>query len=66
MKNLNRDTLDKVIANGFSNKSFQKDYVFYMHILAQCKIILTEDIDVAGVNFQITKYNLFINPNTFD
>jgi len=66
MKKYDRNVLDTVIANGFSNKSFQKDYVFYMHILAQCRIILTEEVDIAAVSFTITKYNLFINPINFD
>jgi len=60
----NRDFLDKAIANGFSNKKYN-EYIFYMHILAQCKIVITEDIETAGVNFKFSKWCLYVNPNFF-
>ena len=63
---MTRDLLDETFANMFSNISYQKDYVFYAHIIAQCKIVLSKEVDIAGVSFNISKYILYINPDNFD
>ena len=60
-----RECIDSTFANMFSSPAYREDYVFYAHILAQCKVIMTSDVDLAGVNFTINKYNLFINPERF-
>ena len=61
-----RDIIDETIANGFSNKKYRAQYEFYFHILAQCKVIISTDIETAGVRFANTKYILMINPEFFD
>ena len=66
MKNFTREIINETIANGFSSPTYKGEYEFYFHILAQCKVILADDIDIAGVNFQDTKYCLYINPENFN
>ena len=61
-----RDIIDETIANGFSNKKYRAQYEFYFHILAQCKVVISTDIETAGVRFANTKYILMINPEFFD
>ena len=65
MKKENRDFVDIIIANGFSNEKFNS-YIYYMNIIAQCKIIVTKDIETAGVNFKGTSYVFYINPDFFE
>jgi predicted metal-dependent peptidase len=60
-----RLSIDETFANMFSSPAYREDYVFYAHILAQCKVVMTKDVPLAGVNFTINRYNLFINPDTF-
>lgn len=61
-----RDIFDETTANGFSSASYKGEYEFWFHVLAQCKVILTDEIDLAAVNFKSTKYCLYINPDNFD
>jgi len=61
-----RDIIDSTIANAFSNQKYSPQYEFYFHILAQCKVVLTDAIELAAVNFIGTTYYLYINPETFD
>ena len=61
-----REVIDETLVNGFSNIDYMGNYCFYFHILAQCKIVLTDKVNIAAVNFKDTKYNLFINPDNFD
>jgi len=61
-----RDMFEEAVANGFSNPLYKGEYEFYFHVLAQCKVSMTSDIELAGVNFQGTKYCLYINPENFD
>jgi predicted metal-dependent peptidase len=61
-----RNIIDETIANGFSNSKYKPQYEFYFHVLAQCKVVLTNDIEIAGVNFKGTTYYLYINPETFN
>jgi len=61
-----RESFDETIANMFSNYDYNKDYLFYAHIIAQCRVQITENVETAGVNFKGTKYNLYINPNFFE
>lgn len=43
-----------------------KKYLFYVHILTQCKVIFDETLPaIAGVSFANFKYNLYINPIMF-
>jgi predicted metal-dependent peptidase len=65
-KKWSRAIIDETIANGFSSPLYKGEYEFWFHVLAQCKVILTDDVDLAGVNFKSTKYCLYINPEKFD
>jgi len=65
-KDFTREIIDITIANGFSNPLHKGEYEFWFHVLAQCKVILTDEVDLAGVNFKSTKYCLYINPDNFD
>jgi len=65
-KDFTREIIDITVANGFSNPLYKGEYEFYFHVLAQCKVSMTSDIELAGVNFQGTKYCLYINPENFD
>jgi predicted metal-dependent peptidase len=57
-----REKFDETIANCFSNPKYV-DYLFYAHIIGQCKIIFDTSIQApAGVNFMYDHYNLYINP----
>jgi predicted metal-dependent peptidase len=66
MSKPSKEIFDITIANMFSNPDFS-NYVFYAHILAQCKIKLDEEMPApAGVSFNINHYTLWINPKMFD
>jgi predicted metal-dependent peptidase len=62
----NRKQLDITFANMFSNEEYRRHYVFYAHVLAQCKIVLDDSVPVAGVAFVVNKYVLCINPEGFN
>lgn len=54
----------EAVANIASSASpFNNEYIFYMHLLAKCKVVLREDLPAAaGVAFNITHYILYLNP----
>lgn len=60
-----RKAFDEAIANmSMRTSPFFTDYVFYMHLLAQCKVVFTSQVGaVAGVGFKNDHYTLYINPN---
>lgn len=58
---------EQTIANMFSNPAYANSYLFYAHMLAQCRVVFDDTIQApAGVNFMHDHYNLFINPTGFD
>lgn len=58
-----RTAFDEAIANLFSNPKYNKDYLFYAHIIGQCQIHFDPTLQApAGVNFTYDHYNLYINP----
>lgn len=61
---VNRSAFDEAIANmSMQTSPYFQEYVFYMHLLAQCKITFTEQLPaVAGVTFLNDHYILYINP----
>jgi len=63
---MKRKAFDEAIANMFSNYKYSEDYLFYAHIIAQCRIIITTDVPTAGINFKGCHYNLYINPDFFN
>ena len=65
-KPLSRDKLDIALASMFSHDDYQKDYVFYGHMIGQCSIILERMEAPAAVSFHLDHYRLHINPEKFD
>lgn len=58
-----RSGFENAVANMFSNRVYANNYLFYAHILAQCKVIFDKEMEApAGVNFMHDHYNLYINP----
>lgn len=58
---------EQTIANMFSNPTYANSYLFYAHMLAQCRVIFDDTMQApAGVNFMHDHYNLYINPTGFD
>jgi predicted metal-dependent peptidase len=43
-----------------------KNYIFYAYMVGQCKVIFSKEIDTAGVRFNNTHYELYINPDFFE
>jgi predicted metal-dependent peptidase len=62
MRNELKELIDETFQNGFININY-KDYIFYFHILAQCKVIYDNSIlpAPAGVSFRDLKYYLHIS-----
>jgi predicted metal-dependent peptidase len=62
MKNELKELIDETFQNGFINVNY-KEYIFYFHILAQCKVIHDNSIlpAPAGVSFRDLKYYLHIS-----
>ena len=62
---VNREAFDEAIANMAMEASpFYKDYVFYMHLLSQCRVVFDEALPApAGVSFNTSYYTLYINPS---
>jgi len=54
-----RDIFDETTANGFSSASYKGEYEFWFHVLAQCKVILTNEVDLA-LRVQNTVYILIL------
>ena len=65
-KPLSRDKLDIALASMFSHDDYQKDYVFYGHMIGQCSIVLERMEAPAAVSFHLDHYRLHINPEKFD
>lgn len=60
---IDRSAFDEAVANmSMQTSPFFKEYVFYMHLLAQCKVVFTEKMQAAaGVGFKNDNYTLYIN-----
>lgn len=58
-----RKAFDEAIANmSMATSPYFRDYVFYMHLLAQCKVVFTQSLKAAaGVGFKNDTYVLLIN-----
>ncbi len=61
---IDRSAFDEAIAAmAVMTSEFHKDYVFYLHILAQCRVTFDEKMQAAaGVAFHHDHYTLYINP----
>ena len=63
-KRQDRHYFEETISKMFGRNS---NFVFYAHVLAQCKVHIERTLPApAAVNFENTRYNLFINPLLFD
>jgi len=62
---IDRSAFDEAIANmTMVTSPFYREYVFYMHLLSQCKIVFTASLQAAaGVTFKNDRYILYINPS---
>ena len=62
METINRSAFDEAIANAFSNTKYASNYLFYAHLLGQCRVVFDPTLPApAGVNFMHDHFNLFIN-----
>jgi predicted metal-dependent peptidase len=63
-----RAGFEEAIANmSISSSPFFNDYVFYMHLVAQCRLVFDDTMQyAAAVNFVNNSYNLFICPSMFN
>ena len=59
-----RSAFDEAITNmAVKSTPFHKDYVYYLHMLAQCKVVFSESMPAAaGVSFNKDHYILYLNP----
>jgi len=65
-KKLDREPLDSALVNCATSAKYQKNALFYFHILSQMNIVLDPNLPApAGVNFTHTHFNLYINPEEF-
>ena len=56
-----------IVAMATIGSEFAADYVFYLHMVSQCRIKFDPDMKApAAVNFEYDHYNLFINPTRWD
>ena len=60
---VDRKAFDEAIANMTMQASpYYKEYVFYMHLLSQCRVVFTNTLKApAGVGFDKDHYTLYIN-----
>ena len=59
-----RSGFDEAVANLFSNPKYAPNYLFYGHMIGQCRVVFDTDMKApAGVNFMHDHFNLYINPN---
>lgn len=59
-----RSGFDEAVANLFSNIKYAPNYLFYGHMVAQCRVVFDTTMKApAGVNFMHDHFNLYINPN---
>ena len=57
-----RDAFNETVANMFSNTKYASNYLFYAHLLGQCRVVFDPTLPApAGVNFMHDHFNLFIN-----
>ena len=61
-----RHPFEEAVANMYSNPAYSNTYLFYAHLIGQCRVVFTADIDVAAVNFTHDHFNLYINPEGFN
>ena len=62
-----RYAFDEAIANLFSNQKYANSYLFYGHMLGQCRTVFDNTLKApAGINFQYDHYNLYINLTGYD
>jgi predicted metal-dependent peptidase len=59
-----RKAFEEAVANmAMTTSTFHKDYVFYLHLLAQCRVEFSESLPAAaGVGFDKDRYVLYLNP----
>ena len=58
-----RSGFDEAVANLFSNPKYAPNYLFYGHMVGQCRVVFDTDMEApAGVNFMHDHFNLYINP----
>lgn len=62
---VDRSAFDEAVANMAMEASpFYREYVFYMHLLSQCKVVFNTSLpSPAGVTFNKFFYTLYINPS---
>lgn len=61
---IDRSGFDEAIANLFSNPKYAPNYLFYGHMVGQCRVVFDTTMQApAGVNFMHDHFNLYINPN---
>tara|TARA_R110000782_G_scaffold115396_1_gene205453 strand:- start:86 stop:1348 length:1263 start_codon:yes stop_codon:yes gene_type:complete len=63
-----RAGFEEAIANmSIGSTQFYQDYVFYVHLIAQCRLIFDNTMQhLAAVNFVDNTYNLYICPAMFN
>lgn len=61
-----RKVFDETIVNMGINDKFKTNYLFYTHLIAQCKVIMDAKIKTAGVRFHHNVYELYVNPDFFE
>lgn len=62
--NIDRSGFDEAIANLFSNPKYASTYLFYGHMVGQCRVVFDTNMKApAGVNFMHDHFNLYINPS---
>lgn len=58
-----RSGFDEAVANLFSNPKYAPNYLFYGHMVGQCRVVFDTTMKApAGVNFMHDHFNLYINP----
>lgn len=65
----NRGSFDEAISTiaCTTNKEISSNYAFYLYLIAQCRLVFTEDLQAcAAVRFNNYNYELSINPAMFD
>ena len=62
---MNRKAFEECISAMISNPTFTKNYVFYSAMIAQCKIKFEDIPSPAGVAFNNTHFELYINDDIF-
>ncbi len=65
---IDREGFNEAIANmSIASSNYFKDYVFYMHLIAQCRLRFDPSLPApAAVSFEHNYYNLHINPIVYN